>query len=142
MRLARIAFAGVTSEGLRPGDWRYLTVDELTALKKEHNVPRRVVSPPVQPPKRARRAWTPPHGEEAADRKPRYGGGAPGRRDLGVKEDWGGGVRRGSSGTRDEDRTPRADVGGGRSGGRTRTTGTGGGIGAGEGSYRVRGRRG
>ena len=28
MRLARLAFAGVTAEGLRPGTWRYLTPDE------------------------------------------------------------------------------------------------------------------
>ncbi|MGH7295776.1 MAG: pseudouridine synthase, partial [Polyangiaceae bacterium] len=55
MRLARVEFAGVTSEGLRPGDWRYLTSDELATLKKEHGVPRRIVSPPVEPPKRARR---------------------------------------------------------------------------------------
>jgi 23S rRNA pseudouridine2605 synthase len=46
MRLARIAFAGVTSEGLRPGDWRYLAADELRALKKNYGVPRRAVSPP------------------------------------------------------------------------------------------------
>lgn len=140
MRLARVEFAGVTGEGLRPGDWRYLTVDELTRLKKEHGVPRRVVSPPMETPKRARRAWTARPGDEGGERQPRYGGGAPGRRDYGVKEDWGGGVRRGSSGARDEDRSPRADAGG--RGGRTRTTGTGGGISAGEGSYRVKGRRG
>src|SRR5258708_4738260 len=34
MRLARTSFAGITSEGLRPGDWRTLTNDELSALKK------------------------------------------------------------------------------------------------------------
>ncbi len=47
MRLARTSFAGITSEGLPPGRWRYLTVDELTALKKDHGVPRRIVSPPM-----------------------------------------------------------------------------------------------
>ncbi|HEY1697528.1 MAG TPA: pseudouridine synthase [Polyangiaceae bacterium] len=144
MRLARIAFAGVSSEGLRPGDWRYLTVDELQTLKKEWGVPRRIVSPPADVPRRPKRAWTPrPHVEEE-DRKPRYGGGAPVRRDLGVRHDWGGGVRRGASGERDEDRAPRGDVGGGGGGrgGRSRTTGTGGGIGASAGSYRVKGRRG
>jgi 23S rRNA pseudouridine2605 synthase len=142
MRLARVEFAGVTSEGLRPGDWRYLTVDELTRLKKEHGVPRRIVTPPAQRPKKAARAWkaAPGQTQDPADRNPRYGGGAPGRRDPDVTEDWGGGVRRGSSGSRDEDRAPRADVGG--RGGRTRTTGTSGGIGAGGGSFRVRGRRG
>jgi 23S rRNA pseudouridine2605 synthase len=48
MRLARTSFAGVSSEGLRPGQWRHLTVDELSTLKKEYGVPRRVVSPPVE----------------------------------------------------------------------------------------------
>jgi 23S rRNA pseudouridine2605 synthase len=155
MRLSRLAFAGVTGEGLRPGAWRYLTHDELTALKKEHGVPRRVVSPPMQPPAPRHRPARPANKDDG-DRHPRYGGGSPGRRDLGVREDWGGGVRRGSSGARDAGgpsapprrgnenaQPPRGDVGG--RGGRTRTTGTGGGIGAagpGEGSYRVRGRRG
>ena len=172
MRLSRLAFAGVTGEGLRPGAWRYLTYDELTALKKEHGVPRRVVSPPVQPPAPRYRPVRPgnkaskddgdrphrPAQKAEGDRHPRYGGGSPARRDLGVREDWGGGVRRGSSGAREGNaggassapprrgnenaQPPRTDVGG--RGGRTRTTGTGGGIGAGEGgpSYRVRGRRG
>jgi 23S rRNA pseudouridine2605 synthase len=47
MRLARTSFAGITSEGLAPGRWRYLTADELTGMKKEHGVPRRIVSPPT-----------------------------------------------------------------------------------------------
>ena len=42
MRLARTEFAGITSEGLRPGDWRPLTKDELTALKKAYGVPKKV----------------------------------------------------------------------------------------------------
>ncbi|HEY3822832.1 MAG TPA: pseudouridine synthase [Polyangiaceae bacterium] len=164
MRLSRLSFAGVTGEGLRPGAWRYLTHDELTTLKKEHGVPKRVVSPPMQDlaAQRPRAVRAPRKGKghpaEApgeGDKHPRYGGGSPGRRDLGVREDWGGGVNRGSSGVRDArahsvpprrgsesgTQVPRSDVGG--RGGRTRTTGTGGGIGAtGEGSYRVRGRRG
>jgi 23S rRNA pseudouridine2605 synthase len=142
MRLSRVAFADVTSEGLRPGAWRYLTGDELAALKKEYGVPRRVVHPPQAPPRAApaRRPWTRRDDEDTAERHPRYGGGAPVRRDLATREDWGGGVRRGSSGSREEDRAPRDEVGG--RGGRTRTTGTGGGVGASGGSYRVRGRRG
>jgi 23S rRNA pseudouridine2605 synthase len=164
MRLSRLSFAGVTGEGLRPGAWRYLTFDELTALKKEHGVPKRVVSPPFlgtgnAPRQRPVRPHSPhkkderPHKKDEGARNPRYGGGSPARRDLGVREDWGGGVHRGSSGPRDAGAStapprrgnestplPRGDVGG--RGGRTRTTGTGGGIGAGEGSYRVRGRRG
>jgi 23S rRNA pseudouridine2605 synthase len=153
MRLSRLSFAGVTGEGLRPGSWRYLTFDELTAIKKEHNVPRRVVSPPFQPAATStRNTHARPRRRDETEHQPRYGGGAPARRDLAVREDWGGGVRRGSSGPRPattstppprrgaESPPPRGDVGG--RGGRTRTTGTGGGIGASEGSYRVRGRRG
>lgn len=44
MRLARVSFAGVTNEGLRPGQWRFLTASELMDLRKEHGVPRRVRS--------------------------------------------------------------------------------------------------
>src|SRR5262249_38665697 len=33
MRLARTSFAGITSQDLRPGAWRSLTVDELTTLR-------------------------------------------------------------------------------------------------------------
>jgi 23S rRNA pseudouridine2605 synthase len=151
MRLARVAFAGIGTEGLPPGRWRYLTADEQATLKKEYGVPKRIVSPP---PEEARVAKKPrvrpalpgsraPHPRPAAqgpDARPRYGGGAPARRGLDVREDWGGGVRRGSGGSRDAQEAPRADVGG--RGGRTRTTGSGGGIGAGSGSYRVKGRHG
>jgi 23S rRNA pseudouridine2605 synthase len=181
MRLSRLAFAGVTGEGLRPGEWRYLTHDELSDVKKEHGVPKRLVHPPLQPKKTTHKPRLRTTSDERAERppppksantprratakrprptagqggdRPRYGGGAPARRDVHVREDWGGGVRRGSSGAPDTAPSqgppgrgnhpgapaPRGD-GGGR-GGRTRTTGTGGGIGAGEGNYRVRGRRG
>lgn len=44
MRLARTSFAGIGSTGLAPGRWRYLTPEELRALKKEYGVPRRVFS--------------------------------------------------------------------------------------------------
>jgi 23S rRNA pseudouridine2605 synthase len=115
MRLARTAFAGITTEGLRPGGWRYLTRDELTTIKKDYGVPKRVISPPA-PPRQPSPAWKGPEG--------------------------GGEGRRGSSGERDPGRSPPRSELGGR-GGRTRTTGTGGGVGAEEGgSYRVRGRRG
>jgi 23S rRNA pseudouridine2605 synthase len=43
MRLSRTAFAGVTSAGLRPGEWRFLLPDELTSLRKQYGVPRRHV---------------------------------------------------------------------------------------------------
>jgi 23S rRNA pseudouridine2605 synthase len=146
MRLARVSFAGIAAEGLAPGRWRYLTADELRALKKQYGVPRRVVAPPAEPPRSAerhvpRRPRPPAHvpSSDARGTGPRYGGGAPARRDPDVTEDWGGGVRRGSSGQRDRD----VDVGepmGGRYG-RTRTTGTSGGIGASGGSYRIPSRR-
>lgn len=42
MRLARTEFAGIVSEGLRPGRWRYLTVDELRQLKRRYGVPAKV----------------------------------------------------------------------------------------------------
>jgi 23S rRNA pseudouridine2605 synthase len=125
MRLARIAFAGITTEGLRPGSWRHLTRDELMRLKKEYGVPHHV---PREPPARAPR--------RSVTIGPRYGGGAPVRRSLDVTEDWGGGSGRGRS-ARD------GDVGQGDApgrGGRTRTTGTSGGPRAGDGddaSWRI-----
>ncbi|HTQ06229.1 MAG TPA: pseudouridine synthase, partial [Polyangiaceae bacterium] len=42
MRLARVAHAGITAEGLRPGEWRRLTLDELRTMKQEYGVPRRI----------------------------------------------------------------------------------------------------
>jgi 23S rRNA pseudouridine2605 synthase len=127
MRLARVAFAGVTSEGLPPGKWRHLSRDELMTLRKTFGVPRSIVTPPAKPAPTRRQ----PH-------QPRYGGGSPGRRSHEVTEDWGGGARRGKSGPSDRD--------GGRDqppgrGGRTRTTGTAGGIGAREDAPRVSSRR-
>ncbi len=137
MRLARVAFAEVTAEGLRPGAWRPLTRDELVALKKAYGVPRHVPSPAAaSAPLRAGRT----HG-------PRYGLGAPGRRRPDAHGDRQGGehVARGSSrgryGDAERSRPP------GR-GGRARTTGTGGGIGANDANdegndatWRVKGRR-
>ncbi|MBI2392400.1 MAG: rRNA pseudouridine synthase [Deltaproteobacteria bacterium] len=41
MRLARVSFAGVTSDGVKPGDLRPLTYDELVELKKQYGVPRK-----------------------------------------------------------------------------------------------------
>jgi 23S rRNA pseudouridine2605 synthase len=40
MRLSRVSFAGVSSEGLKPGELRPLRYDELVALKKEYGVPK------------------------------------------------------------------------------------------------------
>jgi 23S rRNA pseudouridine2605 synthase len=47
MRLARLSYAGIDCEGLRPGQWRYLTVDELRDLKRQYGVPARVRPPPA-----------------------------------------------------------------------------------------------
>jgi 23S rRNA pseudouridine2605 synthase len=237
MRLARLSFAGVTAEGLRPGAWRYLAPDELVDLKKEYGVPRRIVDAEMRPTARTRPRKGPlkaaepvaAHGRdrratsgEASERaraggqpesgassdarsgarsgprsrtgesrsrapsgesrsrsagesqgrdrakrgggqdapssdKPRYGGGAPGRRGYDVGRDWGGGAGRGTTGSdRSEPERggarrgstsrggggeiPRGDVGG--RGGHSRTTGSGGGIGAGAGDFRVKGRGG
>jgi 23S rRNA pseudouridine2605 synthase len=41
MRLARQSFAGITIEGLRPGEYRELTRDELNQLKKKYLNPYR-----------------------------------------------------------------------------------------------------
>ncbi len=41
MRLARIAFAGITSEDIKPGDLRPLGYTELVELKKQFGVPRK-----------------------------------------------------------------------------------------------------
>ena len=46
MRLARLAFATITAEGLRPGEWRHMSRDELVQLKKTYGVPKSVPSPP------------------------------------------------------------------------------------------------
>lgn len=41
-RLARLSHAGISAEGLRPGQWRLLTIDELKDLKKQFGVPEKV----------------------------------------------------------------------------------------------------
>jgi 23S rRNA pseudouridine2605 synthase len=42
MRLARVAFAGITTERLRPGEYRALTREELATLRERYGVPRRL----------------------------------------------------------------------------------------------------
>jgi len=161
MRLVRASFAGISSEGLKPGAWRHLTRDELSALKKAYGVPKSLPLPVEvarqEAPRRGRGVGVDARGRARGkpgerpqsdrgrhdDRSPRYGGGSPGRRGYDVKNDWGGGAERGSSGGR-------GDRGGAREGSvppgrgrKTPTTGTGGGVGAsGEGGYRMsKGRR-
>ncbi|UJR81180.1 pseudouridine synthase [Sandaracinus amylolyticus] len=41
LRLARVSFAGITAEGLRPGQWRELDARELEKLKKQYITPAR-----------------------------------------------------------------------------------------------------
>jgi 23S rRNA pseudouridine2605 synthase len=45
MRLSRTSFAGITSDGLKPGAYRSLTTDELQALRERFGVPRRLPRP-------------------------------------------------------------------------------------------------
>ncbi len=45
VRLWRVAFAGLTVEGLRPGQYRHLTSEELGRLQRAYGVPRRVRAP-------------------------------------------------------------------------------------------------
>ncbi len=72
MRLARVSFAGITSEDLRPGDFRHLTRDELMALRKEYGVPKKMPTlPPAartrpERPARPERAGRPERGERTA----------------------------------------------------------------------------
>jgi 23S rRNA pseudouridine2605 synthase len=75
MRLARVAFAGLSAEGLRPGQWRPLTVDELRALKKQYGVPRRLRSQATPASKAAKnsKARRPPRKKVTAARSDRSG---------------------------------------------------------------------
>ena len=77
MRLARISHAGVTSEDLRPGQWRPLTVDELVDLKKVYGVPKKVHAPQFEPAppvvKGKRRPARPDIHGEIHERKPAQG---------------------------------------------------------------------
>ncbi|HEY6725480.1 MAG TPA: pseudouridine synthase [Polyangiaceae bacterium] len=76
LRLVRTEQAGITIEGLRPGNWRFLTVDELAKLKKQYGVPKRVRRPP-DPSKRREAA-------AAAGRRPKPGAPAPRRPQSGA----------------------------------------------------------
>ncbi len=54
LRLSRLSHAGITTEGLRPGEWRPLSKDELVTLKKTYGVPKRVHAPAPPPERTAR----------------------------------------------------------------------------------------
>lgn len=87
MRLARLSFAGIDHEGLRPGQWRPLSVDELKKLKKTYGVPSRIrpqhelfglwVKQQEKLKKRGRTRKTAPRGEDrGAPRRAKPGGRA------------------------------------------------------------------
>jgi len=69
MRLARVAYAGITVDGLKPGQWRHLTVDELKDLKRRFGVPARV-RPAVLPETLAKQRGAKPR-SGASGRKPK-----------------------------------------------------------------------
>jgi 23S rRNA pseudouridine2605 synthase len=52
LRLWRVAFAGLTVQGLRPGQYRHLTTEELGRLQRTYGVPRRVRTPRAATPHR------------------------------------------------------------------------------------------
>lgn len=76
MRLARLAFAGISGEGLRPGHYRSLTRDELITMKKTFGVPRSVSAAPVEPTRGRSARTVRPLGTKSASREgsPRDGG--------------------------------------------------------------------
>jgi len=87
MRLARVSFAGITHEGLRPGDWRSLSVDELEDLRKQYGVPKRIRGAALgehdeasRRPRRPQRAGHAPSGDHPAPHAPARPGRGP-RRD-------------------------------------------------------------
>jgi len=100
MRLARVSFAEVTGEGLRPGTWRYLTREELLALKKTYGVPRSIPAVPAAASTSSRRARFPEPKRGAAGQRARaVGDERPGAasRGRGAGESTGGGARGGST---------------------------------------------
>ncbi len=156
MRLARLSFASISAEGLRPGQWRHLTRDELVALKKNYGVPKSVPSPPEGAPIQVRRSRSPQAerttrprtGEDQARRgdarRPTRAKAPPPAAETPRGPNTHRTSGRGSSTRSEPERAreiPRQDLGGGR-GGRTRTTGTAGGVGTTREADRVKGRRG
>jgi 23S rRNA pseudouridine2605 synthase len=90
MRLARTAHAGINTEGLRPGEWRHLSVEELTELKRLYGVPRNVRaaarpvegSAPTRPSRSRARTRHPVRLEVAAQAAAPRSPGAPAGRDT------------------------------------------------------------
>jgi 23S rRNA pseudouridine2605 synthase len=74
-RLSRTSFAGITSEGLRPGSYRPLTTDELTELRALFGVPRKLPRGEKKYPEQVGKA----PGVVGRRPDPRQGHPAPGR---------------------------------------------------------------
>lgn len=70
MRLSRTSFAGITHEGLRPGEWRYLTTDELRELRKQFGVPKKVRPSPHETPEEAPRRRPSPERKRTGQPQP------------------------------------------------------------------------
>jgi 23S rRNA pseudouridine2605 synthase len=81
MRLARLSFAGVTSEDLRPGEWRPLTLDELLEIRKQFGVPKRVrgAASAAMEPRPAKGYAGPPHARPTRPARPAPARSAPAR---------------------------------------------------------------
>jgi 23S rRNA pseudouridine2605 synthase len=77
MRLARLEFAQISAEGLRPGQWRHMTREELVQLKKTYGVPKSIPSPPEQAVAPARRTRGLSDRRPAKDDRPRRGPASP-----------------------------------------------------------------
>ena len=76
MRLARVEFAGLNIDGLRPGQWRELTSDELTKLRENYGQPKKIPkntpkNPRIQGKEVMRHAPAPPARRGPGGAKPR-----------------------------------------------------------------------
>lgn len=93
LRLVRQSFAGIDAEGLRPGEWRHLSVDELTELKRKFGVPKKVRGVETSPGVHGKLAPRAPTGERRRAQeergRPRTAAGERGR----GQEERGGGER-------------------------------------------------
>ena len=78
MRLARVEFAGLNIDGLRPGQWRHLTSDELKKLRESYGHPKKIPkSTPKNP--RVQGKEVPRQGPSARGRRGPSGGKPRGR---------------------------------------------------------------
>jgi 23S rRNA pseudouridine2605 synthase len=78
MRLTRTRFAGLTAEGLRPGQWRELTASEIRTLRAHNSAQEEAAAQePAAAPGRGRRRPQKSKAASAASPPPRAGGRAP-----------------------------------------------------------------